>query len=108
MTGLTPLHYASKEGHKAAIEALIAVGSDVHAKYSVRWAECDTLFERSGNILELMFLRKIFQFTYPHIPYQTGGTAIHWAAFCGNKDCMLALVSHGADIHAKDKVGRAD
>ncbi len=58
MTGLTPLHYASKEGHKATIEALIAVGSDVHAKDSVRWAECDTLFERSGNILELMFLRE--------------------------------------------------
>ena len=108
MTGLTSLHYASKEGHKAAIEALIAVGSDVHAKDSVSWAECDTLFERSGNILECLFLRKIFQFTYPHIPYQYGLTAIHLAALFGKKGCMLALVSHGADIHAKNKVGRAD
>ena len=35
--------YASKEGHKDAIEALIALGADIHAKDKVRCSECDAL-----------------------------------------------------------------
>lgn len=35
--GVTPLHYASKEGHTGAMELLLQAGADINAYNHVLW-----------------------------------------------------------------------
>jgi len=40
----------------------------------------------------------------PNIPNRAGRTALHDAVANGDRECIALLLSHGANIHVKDKV----
>lgn len=36
---------------------------------------------------------------------QEGMSALNWASWCGKHECLVLLISAGADINARSKVG---
>ena len=54
--GLTPLHYAAREGHKEITDLLLTNGADVNAKNDeggtpLDWAECCTDKKETADLL---------------------------------------------------------
>ena len=68
------MHHASVGGHRDAVKALLRLGADLHAKDSVRWAECDAWIgvQNSWNFCLsvkssiLMFAHGIGRVVLPH------------------------------------------
>ena len=84
------------------------MSESVSQSVSVRCSGCDAL-KGVEMILKVFVCLYTFQSTYSQNPLPNldgSWTALHWAAAFGKEDCIKALVSHGADIHARANVGR--
>ena len=72
--GMTPLHWASWNGHAAVVEVLVAEWANLHV---AEWANL-------------------------HAKDNYGMTHLHQASWNGHAAMVEALVAKGANLHAKD------
>jgi ankyrin repeat protein len=96
----TPLHYAST---KQAVEALLAGGAEVNARY-VPWSRTPLLDAAMHGFPEAV---KALLDHGANIRATDAShfTSLHWAAWAGHMDVVRILLKHGADVHYEDDSG---
>ncbi len=92
----TPLHMVAFGGQKKIVELLLAYKADVNARIQVQenkhritsgaWAPVGNLLDAYGDLRD--------------------ATPLHLAAYRGDKETTEMLITHGADVHARDSAGR--
>ncbi|XP_058805828.1 ankyrin repeat domain-containing protein 50-like isoform X2 [Phymastichus coffea] len=104
-SGWTPLHYAAFEGHADVCEALLEAGAKIdEADNDGKGALMLAAQEGHTNLVE----RLIEQHCAPIDQHaHDGKTALRLAALEGHYDTVKVLLSHNADINAKDADGRS-
>ena len=99
--GCTPLHYASAQDHIDIVELLLTNGADLEAKTTLRgWTAIFSAAHRSRNTVVSYLIQQGADITTPDL---VGRTLLHLATSSGNIDLAKELLSHGANIYAKDK-----
>jgi cytohesin len=122
LSGFTPLHYAAQAGNKNLVRLLIAYKADVNYKkeggdtpleVAAWWGKKDVaeLFLAKGaqlNIFTAAALGKTDQVTaflradrkLIHAQRADGRTALHWAAYAGEKATVKLLLVNKADVNS--------
>lgn len=96
--GNTPLHYAARGGHKAAIELLLEHGADINAKND-RGATPLYRAIASAAIVDYLVKRGATVDAKDNL----GRTPLHWAASEGFAESCEVLLAAGADVNLKDR-----
>jgi ankyrin repeat protein len=110
--GLTPLHVAVREGHRPAVEALIAAGADVKAV-----DEPKGKYRSSNGWTPLHYASMVGRTAIAKLLLEKGAdvnaadrrgkdTALHFAAFGGHAELVRLLLDRGADRNVKDSEKR--
>ncbi|HBI44729.1 MAG TPA: hypothetical protein DDY78_18035 [Planctomycetales bacterium] len=120
--GVTPLHYAAEEGHKAAAKVLLAFGARVDARGSYGTALELAVFNSHPDVAELLLDKgaRLDIFTasglgktdlierllivdkkFVKAVDSDGQTALHWAAYTGHKGVAELLLDNGAKVDQK-------
>jgi len=94
MTGWTPLHMAAMSGRKEIAELLIAKGADVNAENNLHKTPLDLAEDEIADLI-----RK-------HGGKRGAAVSIHAAAVVGNIEAVKQHLAAGADVNAKDNVGK--
>jgi hypothetical protein len=100
--GMTPLHWATKNGHKEVVEFLLAHKAEVNAK--------------AGDLSTPLYLAAVYDRrdiaevllahgADPNAKDHEGDTPLHLAAEHGFADVAELLLAHGADVNAVDSDG---
>jgi ankyrin repeat protein len=97
--GQTPLHWAARNGHKEAVELLLAYKADVNAKGSAGMTALQ-FAARNGDIemAKLLLLKNADVNSYWGT--DVGAPALVLAAANGHKDMVALLLAHNADVNA--------
>jgi len=100
--GLTPLHFAARNGHKDVAELLLANKAEVNAKTNNGRTPLHEAAEAGHkSVGELLLVNKadVKAKTY------RGYTALHLAAFKGYLDVTELLLAYGANVNARNNLG---
>ena len=101
--GLSPLHMASWRRNPTIVNTLIQAGADINSRDE---------YERTALIYELGRIKMLLSTSLIKAgaidAKDERGLAVLYFAICcdKNSDIVLALVQAGADVNAKDRVGR--
>jgi ankyrin repeat protein/beta-lactamase regulating signal transducer with metallopeptidase domain len=94
--GTTALHYAALGGSKEVVELLISKGAVIDAR------------DKNGlkalppaAMVNYMGMVKLFTASEANAKDKDGWTPLHYAARSGQKDVVLLLIDHGADVNAE-------
>ena len=98
--GLTPLHFASGEGHMEVVKLLIAKGADVDAKDNDGWTPL--ISARTKEIAELLIAKG----ADVDAKDNDGWTPLHNAVVNRPKEVTELLIAKGSDVNAKEQNGR--
>lgn len=117
--GVTPLHYAAEKGRKAVAQMLLAAGADIDARGSMGTALELAVFCGHTDVAELLLDKggRLDLFTASGLGRTDdivrllnkdktlidaedadGQTALHWAAYTGQKGAAELLLAKGAKI----------
>ena len=100
--GFTPLHWATREGHKAVAELLIAEGADVNTKDGWEWTPLhNAAWWGHKEIVELLLANG----AGVNAKNNKGWTPLHMAAINGHNEIVGLLVAGGADVNSKNNNG---
>ena len=104
--GLTPLAYATREGHQdtMAVKFLADHGADVFAKTDDEWTALHLAAE-SDHRLITQFLIRAWRGRSLDDQADDGATALAIAADMGHKEMVILLLKAGADLAIPDKKG---
>lgn len=94
--GCPALIHACGEGHQEIADALILAGADVNI---VRDKTALTMAASKGYTEIVSSLLKCGRCDVDQRSGPFGKTALHWAAWIGNKDIVAALLEAGASVH---------
>jgi ankyrin repeat protein len=113
--GLTALHIAAREGHAAAVRALLSAGADVnavdqrleegpHLKHTNGWSPLHlAVMANKTAIAEILLQHGANVNAADHDGKRA---ALHLAVAAGNAELVRLLLSHKADRDARDEGGR--
>lgn len=124
MIGGTPLHEASRGGHAAVVQCLIAAGVDVNAK--ANRSRTALHYASKGEVTRLLLTGGAEADAtdtegWRPLDYAIGGNrgdvvrelanagvrlTLHAAALLGDRAKMADLIAGGADVNARDMIGR--
>jgi ankyrin repeat protein len=96
--GVTPLRYASQNGHKEICDLLLANGADVNASGD-GWAPLPLAAHNGYKEVVVLLITKGADV---NAKVRDGSTALHKAAMFGHREIVELLIAEGADVDAKD------
>ncbi len=102
--GLTPLHYAAMNGHKAIVEWLLTEGADINAVDDLfGWTplHCAADNGDQGVVEILLKHHAIIDVTDGRVKW----TPLHFAAMNGHEEVIALLIRHNADWNKKGANG---
>ena len=99
VSGLTPLHEATRDGNTETVLKLDAAGADVHARSD---GDITPLHLAAWNGDTETVQALVAAGADVHARSDGGNTPLHLAVAQGQTETAVALVSAGADIHARD------
>jgi len=125
-SGVVPLHYAAEEGHEAVVELLLASGARIDARGSYGTALELAVFFGHRDVAELLLGKgaRLDFFTASGLGKtdemerflradqslidaadHDGQTALHWAAYTGQKAAAELLLAKGAKVDQQKTIG---
>jgi len=98
-----PLHEAARDGDRARVESLLALGADVNSRdvngeTALNWAMANP---GETEIVELLLAKGV----NVNSKSNDSETALHGAAHLGRKEAAALLLAKGADVNAMSKYG---
>ncbi|MCJ1250247.1 hypothetical protein MMC30_007473 [Trapelia coarctata] len=102
--GRTPLHLAVCRDNKAAIRLLLEKGADINVQDEAVGTPLHSAVSWNREAVTQLLLAD--PRTKVNATNKEGWTALHLAAFDGYKDIVRLLLTHGADIEAREIEGR--
>ncbi len=93
--GITDLHYAAAANMSALTRFLLDAGADVYARTK---GDNKPITDTSEKKLQQLTKTKIWHFLH-------SATPLHWAMLLNARDTAELLISHGADVLAKNTYG---
>ena len=103
--GLSPLLFASSSGHLDIVKMLVEAGAVCVTNNND--ATCLMLASHSGHTETVRFLAGLKDVDVNQVHEKDGFTALHCAGQQGRGDVVEVLIDAGADIEAKNDVGRS-
>ena len=100
--GMTPLHWAEREGHKDMAELLLANKAEVNAKDKKSWTPLHYAAAYGHKEAAQVLLANKAEVNAKD---KKGMTPLHWAEQEGHKDMAELLLANKAEVNAKDKNG---
>ncbi|XP_012535809.1 transient receptor potential channel pyrexia isoform X3 [Monomorium pharaonis] len=104
-TGTTALHHAAMLGSAEATKILLSNGAWPMYKCKSSGSTPLHIAASTGNIETLMVLIEAMQCHNIDTRDQINRTALHRASYRGHRECVRALISHGANLAAVTKTG---
>ena len=101
--GWTPLHWAAEFGNAEAVEALLSRGANIGARIKTDSSEVSKETRRIAIEKGLYSAEKLEGVSWTN----TGETALHLAAYSGNRRVITALLEAGADIYQRNMLGES-
>jgi len=101
-TGRTALHWAAREGHAEAIEALLLTGAAVDVEDRTGKTALSTAAEAGRADAVRILLEKGAAVNHRD---RIGGSPLLWAAGLGNVETVEVLLAHDADVTVADTNG---
>lgn len=98
---ITPLYYATLNGHKEVVEYMIESGCDVNEKIKNGMTPLSSAAFKYKDIV-LLLLNKGADV---NMKSYSGNTALHFAVSNGNHEIAELLLDKGADVNAADNEG---
>jgi ankyrin repeat protein len=89
----TALMYAASDGYTDIVELLLERGADVNAKYT-------------GGSIDLTGASRLYT-GVPPVKREAGSTALIYAARHGHTEIVRLLLANGADVNARDGLGKS-
>jgi ankyrin repeat protein len=126
-SGAMPLHWAARGGHKAVVFLLLEKGANIDAESSSGWTALHlAAWFGSDAVIRLLLAQNadikakassgpttLYWAAYDGLKTvvrlladNTEVTALHWAAMRGYEGIVQLLLEKGAEIEARDSVGR--
>ncbi|KAL5515199.1 hypothetical protein EMCRGX_G000331 [Ephydatia muelleri] len=110
---LTPLIWASRNGHTECVKVLLERGAEVNMQNEGFEQGLETLhtpvqYTVSIQVLSmspLICMSPLSTLTERHFNNGDGGTALMWASGWGHMECVKVLLDRGADVNMQDKNG---
>ena len=103
--GWPPLHLAAHFGHGDAVDALLELRADVHARSSNGEANQALHAAIAGRVTARIVSRLLARGADVNARASGDHTALHEAAFRGNLEIAQLLLAHGADATIRNQDG---
>lgn len=103
-SGVLPLHMAASSTHMEAVKVLVKLGAEINSIISVTGGNAACLVAQTGNLAMLDLLISLGA-EVKHV-MSNGATALHLAAFLGNKEMCKKLIELGLDKELCDGEGQ--
>jgi len=100
--GMTPLHFASQNGHTETATMLMETGADIYEKYKNGSTAIHFASQNGHTETAMMLMEKGANI---HEKNNDGRTPLHFASDKGHTETAMMLIEKGSDFNSRDNSG---